>query len=174
MLPPPLSPPLVKHADAWPQAGMPTPPYPSLFRFTAEEAIGYIRVCRPGSVIGPQQNFLKDTEEWLRREGDKFRAKGGKFSVVQPGGGTALGGPLQVAGSAAPVPSVGPTPRDAWAAAAAPTSPQQRAAPVSPGRYGSGSAEVDDFISDRDYEEEQVRCGRGWKRPPPTAVATSW
>lgn len=30
------------------------------YRFTAEEVIGYIRVCRPGSVIGPQQNFLRE------------------------------------------------------------------------------------------------------------------
>ncbi|GLC37545.1 hypothetical protein PLESTM_000600700 [Pleodorina starrii] len=30
------------------------------YRFTAEEVIGYIRVSRPGSVIGPQQNFLRE------------------------------------------------------------------------------------------------------------------
>lgn len=28
--------------------------------FTAAEAIGWIRICRPGSVIGPQQNFLQE------------------------------------------------------------------------------------------------------------------
>ena len=28
------------------------------FGFTAHEAIGWIRLCRPGSVIGPQQQFL--------------------------------------------------------------------------------------------------------------------
>lgn len=28
------------------------------YRFTAAEAIAWIRMCRPGSVIGPQQNFL--------------------------------------------------------------------------------------------------------------------
>ncbi|CAF92860.1 unnamed protein product, partial [Tetraodon nigroviridis] len=27
--------------------------------FTAAEAIGWIRICRPGSVIGPQQNYLQ-------------------------------------------------------------------------------------------------------------------
>lgn len=32
------------------------------YRFTAGEAIAWIRICRPGSVIGPQQNFL---EEWV-------------------------------------------------------------------------------------------------------------
>jgi len=28
------------------------------FKFTAAEAIAWIRICRPGSVIGPQQEFL--------------------------------------------------------------------------------------------------------------------
>lgn len=28
--------------------------------FTAAEAIAWIRICRPGSVIGPQQNFLEE------------------------------------------------------------------------------------------------------------------
>ncbi|XP_041647002.1 dual specificity protein phosphatase CDC14AB isoform X2 [Cheilinus undulatus] len=37
------------------------------YRFTAGEAIAWIRMCRPGSVIGPQQNFLeeKQTAMWL-------------------------------------------------------------------------------------------------------------
>ncbi|KAI4872945.1 hypothetical protein NFI96_023627 [Prochilodus magdalenae] len=30
------------------------------YRFTAAEAIAWIRICRPGSVIGPQQHFLED------------------------------------------------------------------------------------------------------------------
>jgi cell division cycle 14 len=30
--------------------------------FTAKESIGYARVCRPGSVMGPQQQFLIDYE----------------------------------------------------------------------------------------------------------------
>jgi len=28
------------------------------YKFTAAEAIAWIRICRPGSVIGPQQEFL--------------------------------------------------------------------------------------------------------------------
>ena len=28
------------------------------YKFTAPEAIGWLRVCRPGSVIGPQQDYL--------------------------------------------------------------------------------------------------------------------
>lgn len=30
------------------------------YKFTASEVIGWIRVCRPGSVIGPQQNWLEE------------------------------------------------------------------------------------------------------------------
>uniref|UniRef100_A0A8C5D407 Protein-tyrosine-phosphatase n=1 Tax=Gouania willdenowi TaxID=441366 RepID=A0A8C5D407_GOUWI len=30
------------------------------YRFTAGECMAWIRICRPGSVIGPQQNFLED------------------------------------------------------------------------------------------------------------------
>ena len=29
------------------------------FGMTAEQAIGYCRICRPGSVVGCQQHFLK-------------------------------------------------------------------------------------------------------------------
>ncbi|GFH24484.1 uncharacterized protein HaLaN_22291, partial [Haematococcus lacustris] len=46
-------------------------------RFTVEEVIGYIRVCRPGSVIGPQQNFLRDVEARMWHEGDVYRAQRG-------------------------------------------------------------------------------------------------
>lgn len=44
------------------------------YGFTAEQAIAYIRICRPGSVIGPQQTFLKINERELWRHGDVFRA----------------------------------------------------------------------------------------------------
>ena len=41
--------------------------------FTAEEAIGYIRICRPGSVIGLQQNYLIQMHSKLVREGQLYR-----------------------------------------------------------------------------------------------------
>ena len=44
------------------------------YGFSAEEAIGYIRVCRPGSVIGPQQNFLLQWAPVLKRMGEQERA----------------------------------------------------------------------------------------------------
>lgn len=33
------------------------------YRFTASEVIAWMRICRPGMVIGPQQQFLKDIEQ---------------------------------------------------------------------------------------------------------------
>lgn len=30
------------------------------YRLTAAEAIAWIRICRPGSIIGPQQNFVEE------------------------------------------------------------------------------------------------------------------
>jgi cell division cycle 14 len=41
--------------------------------FTAEEAIGYIRICRPGSVIGPQQNYLIAKQKQLAAEGRTYQ-----------------------------------------------------------------------------------------------------
>ncbi|XP_063083441.1 dual specificity protein phosphatase CDC14B isoform X3 [Cavia porcellus] len=45
------------------------------YRMTAAESIAWVRICRPGSVIGPQQQFLvmKQASLWL--EGDYFRRK---------------------------------------------------------------------------------------------------
>ncbi|XP_060787825.1 dual specificity protein phosphatase CDC14B isoform X5 [Neoarius graeffei] len=45
------------------------------FRLTAAEAIAWIRICRPGSVIGPQQNFIEDKQSSLWVEGDLYRQK---------------------------------------------------------------------------------------------------
>jgi len=45
------------------------------YKFTAAEAIAWLRICRPGSVIGPQQNFLEEKQSWLWAQGDLYRAK---------------------------------------------------------------------------------------------------
>ncbi|XP_070701417.1 dual specificity protein phosphatase CDC14AB-like [Pempheris klunzingeri] len=45
------------------------------FRFTAAEAIAWIRICRPGSIIGPQQNFLEEKQHSLWIQGDVHRSK---------------------------------------------------------------------------------------------------
>ncbi|XP_056381035.1 dual specificity protein phosphatase CDC14B isoform X3 [Hyla sarda] len=45
------------------------------YRMTAAETIAWIRICRPGSVIGPQQQFLVDKQTSLWNEGDIYRKK---------------------------------------------------------------------------------------------------
>ncbi|XP_046707127.1 cell division cycle 14Aa isoform X2 [Silurus meridionalis] len=45
------------------------------YRFTAAEAIAWIRICRPGSVIGPQQNFLEEKQHSMWMDGDLYRSK---------------------------------------------------------------------------------------------------
>ncbi|EDL12385.1 mCG2012 [Mus musculus] len=45
------------------------------YRFTHAEIIAWIRICRPGSIIGPQQHFLKEKQASLWVQGDIFRSK---------------------------------------------------------------------------------------------------
>ena len=45
------------------------------YKFTAAECIAWCRICRPGSIIGPQQNFLEEKQAWMWMQGDLFRAK---------------------------------------------------------------------------------------------------
>ncbi|CAH1775565.1 unnamed protein product [Owenia fusiformis] len=45
------------------------------YKFTAAECIGWLRICRPGSIIGPQQNFLEEKQAWCWMQGDIHRAK---------------------------------------------------------------------------------------------------
>ncbi|XP_067271899.1 dual specificity protein phosphatase CDC14AB isoform X4 [Pseudorasbora parva] len=45
------------------------------YRFSAAEAIAWIRVCRPGSIIGPQQNYLEEKQASLWAQGDILRSK---------------------------------------------------------------------------------------------------
>lgn len=44
------------------------------FRFPAQSFIGYIRICRPGSVLGPQQQFLCEVEQSMFKLGTDTRA----------------------------------------------------------------------------------------------------
>lgn len=41
------------------------------YKFTARECIGWLRICRPGSVIGPQQQYLVDVQQRMWDLGDK-------------------------------------------------------------------------------------------------------
>ncbi|XP_053928915.1 dual specificity protein phosphatase CDC14A isoform X2 [Cuculus canorus] len=45
------------------------------YKFTHAEAIAWIRICRPGSIIGPQQHFLEEKQAMLWLEGDLMRSK---------------------------------------------------------------------------------------------------
>ena len=64
------------------------------WRYTAREATAWIRVCRPGSVVGPQQQYVADVEARLMREGELFRR--------QRGGAWSPGGPPLPAGHRVP------------------------------------------------------------------------
>ena len=33
----------------------------------------WIRICRPGSIIGPQQHFLEDMQNMMWRDGERYR-----------------------------------------------------------------------------------------------------
>jgi protein-tyrosine phosphatase len=47
------------------------------YRMSANELIAWMRICRPGTVIGPQQQFLKEVEPKMWREGDLWRKHNG-------------------------------------------------------------------------------------------------
>ncbi|KAE8294726.1 Dual specificity protein phosphatase CDC14AB [Larimichthys crocea] len=49
------------------------------YRFTAGEAVAWIRICRPGSVIGPQQNFLEEKQSVMWSLGDSQRSQKAKL-----------------------------------------------------------------------------------------------
>ncbi|CAK1591175.1 unnamed protein product [Parnassius mnemosyne] len=45
------------------------------YRMTSHEAIGWMRICRPGSVIGQQQEWLEQLEPWLIKQGNLYRRR---------------------------------------------------------------------------------------------------
>ncbi|XP_050356072.1 dual specificity protein phosphatase CDC14AB-like isoform X2 [Nymphalis io] len=45
------------------------------YRMTAHEAIAWMRICRPGSVIGHQQRWLEELEAWLIKQGNLYRKR---------------------------------------------------------------------------------------------------
>ncbi|XP_036624389.1 dual specificity protein phosphatase CDC14A isoform X3 [Trichosurus vulpecula] len=45
------------------------------YRFTHAEIIAWVRICRPGSIIGPQQHFLEEKQAVLWVQGDIYRSK---------------------------------------------------------------------------------------------------
>ena len=55
------------------------------YQCTAEEVIGWLRIARPGSIIGPQQQWLKEMQTRMWREGELFRQKRGIPAIVPCG-----------------------------------------------------------------------------------------
>jgi protein-tyrosine phosphatase len=51
------------------------------YRFTAPECIAWMRICRPGMVIGPQQQFLQDLEQTMWQEGELMRSTPTSHSI---------------------------------------------------------------------------------------------
>jgi len=54
------------------------------FRWSAHEIVAWLRICRPGSVIGPQQQFLRQMEPLMWKAGEEW---------LQQKGCTPVGGP---------------------------------------------------------------------------------
>lgn len=42
------------------------------YRYTAKECVAWCRMCRPGCVVGPQQQYLISIEERMNAEGENF------------------------------------------------------------------------------------------------------
>ena len=62
------------------------------YGFTAREAMGWLRIVRPGSVIGPQQHYLCDKEAIMRQAGEAYRRGGGRgLSLAAGCGAEAVG-----------------------------------------------------------------------------------
>lgn len=53
------------------------------YKMSAMEAIAWMRICRPGCVIGVQQDWLKDVQFILQNVGEKYRAILQKSCAVQ-------------------------------------------------------------------------------------------
>src|SRR5688572_7399890 len=45
------------------------------YGYTARESTAWCRVCRPGCVVGPQQQYLMSIEARMFQEGELFREK---------------------------------------------------------------------------------------------------
>ncbi|XP_060515985.1 dual specificity protein phosphatase CDC14C-like isoform X2 [Cylas formicarius] len=53
------------------------------WKFTAEEAIAWIRICRPGSIIGHQQSWLRARQAQLWEAGELYREQNGLSSPIK-------------------------------------------------------------------------------------------
>jgi len=54
------------------------------YKFTAAEVIAWMRICRPGCVIGPQQHFMQAIEQRMWHEGSVMKMKPQQGINVSP------------------------------------------------------------------------------------------
>lgn len=43
------------------------------YEMDAIETVAWLRICRPGSIIGLQLKYLKQNEKWLKNQGRLWR-----------------------------------------------------------------------------------------------------
>ena len=60
------------------------------FDISAEEFIAWCRMCRPGSILGPQQQFLCDVQDWCKRWGEQGEGFDERISVTIKAGDDAF------------------------------------------------------------------------------------
>lgn len=56
------------------------------YQFTAEELIGWLRIVRPGSIIGPQQQYMQDIQMRMWQDGEVYRANIASMSAPRTKG----------------------------------------------------------------------------------------
>ena len=66
--------------------------------FSAREAMGWLRIVRPGSVIGPQQQYLCEMEAVMRSAGDWSRYRRNILGPLPVSGGVIVGGSVGALG----------------------------------------------------------------------------
>jgi hypothetical protein len=66
------------------------------YRMTAKECIAWIRICRPGSLLGPQQHFLEAQQDKMWRMGDALRRRHASPGARPPSPETEWRGPARL------------------------------------------------------------------------------
>ncbi len=93
------------------------------FKFTAEEFIGWARIARPGTIIGPQQHWLKEMQPRMWREGEVMRAR---LRPLGPAGGDTAGDvPSEIDGKINGLTVDSSTPKRSGGNGRAPMSPEE-------------------------------------------------
>jgi cell division cycle 14 len=80
------------------------------YQMTARECIAWIRLCRPGSIIGPQQNYVMSMQAKMWEEGIKMRADAAKAQEAVFGAETESPTQSSLAALRAPEPQQARTP----------------------------------------------------------------